>query len=115
MNFKLKRPCESCPFRSDIRGFLRRARAKEIAEALLHDQTFTCHKTLDYSEEDEKRHHILNTSSHCAGAAIFLEKQQRPNQMMRIAERLGMYRLADLDLEAPVFSTAEEFITHHDS
>ena len=30
-NFTLVRPCPKCPFRTDIPGYLRRARAQEIA------------------------------------------------------------------------------------
>lgn len=39
---------------------------------------------------------------HCAGALIFLEKRYRPNQLMRISERLGMYDRTKLDMKAKV-------------
>jgi hypothetical protein len=33
---------------------------------------------------------------------IYLEKRQQPHQMMRIAERLGLYDYRQLDMQAPV-------------
>ena len=41
-------------------------------------------------------------SLHCAGALIYLEKRERPHQMMRISERLGMYDYTQLDMTADV-------------
>ena len=43
--------------------------------------------------------------AHCAGALILLEKLNLPSQMMRIAERLGMYDRRKLDMLAPVFDS----------
>lgn len=104
MNFNLKRPCKECPFRSDIRPYLRKSRVREILDALFkQDQTFACHKTLDFDEEGESL--ITSKSQHCAGALILMEKNGRANQMMRIAERLGLYDRKKLDMSAPVFST----------
>jgi hypothetical protein len=47
---------------------------------------------------------------HCAGAAIILERLERPNQWMRISERLGFYDRTKLDMGAPVFADFDEFI-----
>lgn len=47
---------------------------------------------------------------HCAGALIFLEAQERPNQMMRIAERIGCYDPSQLDINFPVVRSTEEFV-----
>ena len=44
---------------------------------------------------------------------ILLEKIERPNQLMRIMERLGFYDREKLDMTAPVFDTPKEFIAHH--
>ena len=51
-------------------------------------------------------------AEHCAGALIFLEAQEQPNQMMRIAERLGLYDRRKLDMESPVFDDADAMADH---
>lgn len=53
MKFDLKRPCKDCPFRSDIPGYLTKARAREIIDGITRGQaTFSCHKTNDFSDGD---------------------------------------------------------------
>ena len=106
MNFDLKRPCNNCPFRNDKSeqfGWLGEGRAFKIQESLLVDQqTFECHKTAD-----------LKKSQHCAGALIMLERMERPNQMMRIAERVGDYDKHSLDMSSPIVENGDEFIELH--
>lgn len=106
MKFDLKTPCNNCPFSTDSRvGWLGEDRAEELIQAIAEqDQPFTCHKT-DRTEGIEPQH--------CAGALILLEKEEKPNQMMRISERLGLYDMTALDMDADVFDTLEEFIDHH--
>lgn len=91
-------PCAKCPFRSDVPIYLRRGRRIEIAEALLNGGEFPCHATVGYEDmrEDEDGFDVPDTSDTlmCAGAAKSLLKVGVANQMMRIAERLGM---ADLE------------------
>lgn len=115
MKFDLHSPCKSCPFRRDVRGFIHPERAEEIIEAILYrDQTFTCHKTVDYDRMPDDAEDYLpgDKDQHCAGATIFLEKQERPNQMMRIAERLGFYDRSKLKMDAPVFDDEDEMVAH---
>ena len=82
--YRLTKPCDNCPFRSDVRTYIRPASVDEIEVSLVHDQ-FSCHKTVvDYTEPRDRSGEV-----HCAGALILLEKIARPSQMMRIAERLG--------------------------
>lgn len=110
--FDLSRPCSKCPFTSTCpRGWLGTARAAEIVHSVLNDQTFPCHETTVHDDDGE--HTPTDREKHCAGATIFLEKQERPNQMMRICERLGSYDRRKLDMDAPVFESAEEMIEHH--
>ena len=104
MEFNLKRPCANCPFRTDVTPYLNRARVMELKrELVIGDKTFTCHKTSHKlgASEDQKE-------EHCAGALILLEKLNSPNQMMRIAGRLGYYKYKELDLNSPVFNSFEE-------
>lgn len=101
MKFDLIKPCKECPFRTDRPGYLRPQRVDEITDALMAGETFQCHKTIDKGEPQ-----------HCAGATIFLEANEAPNQMMRIAERLGLYDHTKLDMDSPVFTDADEMIDH---
>lgn len=114
MNFKLKKPCSNCPFRNDIEFHLGAHRRAEIAHAITAEQrTFACHKTVDYSHEDDEGYtepRDTSKTEHCAGALILLEKLERPNQMMRIAERLGFYDRRKLKMDAPVFDTIGQFV-----
>lgn len=110
MKFEMTTPCSECPFRTDIRGYLRPGRSKEIISALLSGQTFSCHKTNEYLDGEVIETHI---TQHCAGALIFLEKNERPNQMMRWMERIGMYDRDKLDMEAPVVASYREMEAIH--
>jgi hypothetical protein len=113
MKFDLIRPCPHCPFRTDRPGYLGARRAGEIADGLLLQQaTFSCHETNDFDEEDGEVVETTN-SQHCAGALIFCERHNRPNQMMRIAERLGLYDQRKLDKDAPVCQSRREFVQLH--
>ena len=104
MKYDLTRPCKECPFRTDIRAYLTPARVREICDSLIaRQQTFSCHKTNNFGEDGDGVE--THNSQHCAGALIFLEKLNRPNQMMRIAERMRMYDRTKLHMDAPVFDT----------
>ncbi|MFB9714350.1 hypothetical protein [Arthrobacter methylotrophus] len=110
--FALKRPCGNCPFRSDRAPFLDRGRAQEIAESLEADASFHCHKTLEYLSEDGAGE-LTGASMHCAGALIVLELEGKPNQMMRIGERFGLYNRTELHLDSPVYPTLADWVDSH--
>jgi len=97
MKFDLHTPCDQCPFLTKMkRGFtLNRLRD------LIGNGEFHCHKTGDYDEESGDFVPTEN-SQHCAGALIFLEKRNAPNQMMRINERFGKYDRTKLNMKAKV-------------
>jgi len=110
MKMDLIRPCAQCPFRTDIPGFLSATRMRQILHAILReDATFSCHKTNEYDHDGVRE---TSSSQHCAGALILLERQNRPNQWMRIAERIGCYDRTRLDMDAPV-GTPRELVAHH--
>ncbi|MFS0883264.1 hypothetical protein [Metabacillus niabensis] len=90
MRFDLKKPCKDCPFikGSSTNVTLSEGRIEGIVKDLRNDMSFTCHKTLDKPKLEQQ---------HCAGAMIFLEKEDRPNQIMRIAERIGLYDRSRLE------------------
>lgn len=63
----MKKPCKDCPFLRSREPFLHPDRAYEIAEAANHRwNTFTCHKTLDYDDENDEMY-TGETSKECAG------------------------------------------------
>jgi hypothetical protein len=95
MNYKLTTPCDECPFLIGS-GFTYRNLQRHAGGE------FGCHKACDATEDGVFEPH--KKTPHCAGALIFLEKQNRPHQMMRIAERLGMYDHTKLEMAAPVVS-----------
>ncbi len=103
MKFNLNKPCADCPFRTDIKPYLRAGRAQEITNAVLREnKTFQCHKTLD-----------KKMGSHCAGALVLVEKTKKPNAMIQIAERLGIYDPSKLDLDAPVYESQNAMVETH--
>lgn len=105
MKYELKSPCLNCPFRNDIQFQLDDGRVREIEESL-NRASFPCHKTVNYTSDGETE--IGPDAQHCAGALILLEKLECPSQMMRIAERLGMYDRKKLNMDAPVFDSFDE-------
>jgi hypothetical protein len=93
VNYKMRTPCDACPFLVGS-GFSLRS-LKEHASG-----EFGCHKACNLSEDGIFEPH--EKTPHCAGALIFLEKLRKPHQMMRICERLGMYDRTKLDMSSPV-------------
>lgn len=87
----MKQPCVDCPFikGSSTNMSLAEDRLTGIVSDVMNNHTFTCHKTLPLIEVDQQ---------HCAGALIYLEKRDNPNQLMRIAERIGIYDRKRLEM-----------------
>lgn len=105
------RPCTHCPFRRDAPGFLHGDRAEEIADSLLvSGQSFTCHETNDYDWKSGEAVVTID-SKHCAGAALVLLAEGRPNQLMQVAERLGYWQ--EPEGQELVFDSLVEFVRHH--
>lgn len=116
MNFNLKRPCASCPFRTDIAFPLADERRASIAESLQHgDQTFACHNTVNYDDGhwnyDTGEYTNSGDESHCAGALIVMAKsgQLWANVMIRMAKAFGWFDETELHLHVKTFGSLEEF------
>lgn len=115
MDYDQHKPCSNCPFRSDIKAYLNYDRVREIEESLERG-SFPCHKSVDYNtleklgyeNGDALPKEVEDKAKHCAGALILLEKEERPSQMMRICERIGLYDRRKLDMDAPVYDTFDE-------
>ena len=106
--FSLRGPCADCPFRSDRTFFLTPARVDEIADALHADLGFSCQKTNDFDQDDGQAV-VTENSRECGGVMAMLERMDRPSQVMRIGERLGMYDHHRIDPGAPVYNSIDEW------
>lgn len=95
MKYNMTEPCDACPFLKGS-GFQFRSLVTHASGE------FACHKACDVNEESGNFEARSEKTPHCAGALIFLEKQNRPHQMMRICERLGMYDRTKLNMDANV-------------
>jgi hypothetical protein len=114
MKHTMATPCDLCPFRNDIDGYLRPDRVREIAESLFRGASFPCHKTTEPWEDEDGESDMVATadSVQCAGAEIFLALQGTSTQMSRIAERLGL-KVSKLNMKAPVCSSVSEMLRVH--
>lgn len=105
-------PCAHCPFRSDIKPFLRDGRARQIAAALRCGGEFICHKTT-VSDDEGDLHDVPGRSQVCAGALATMEREGFINQAMRIAERLGLYTVGRFTADAPVYDSLTHWVRAH--
>ena len=94
MQYTKTEPCADCPFLNGTEHAYTDGRLMQFASG-----AFPCHKT---AKLEDGGFAATRASVHCAGALIYLEKRDMPNQMMRIAERLGMYDRTQLNMEANV-------------
>lgn len=94
--YTMTTPCSECPFLKANREFFSLQRLREFAD----HGTFPCHKSAEL--QDDVGYVAEDGSVACAGALIFNEKHNRPNQMMRVCERIGMYDRSKLNMKAKV-------------
>lgn len=108
--FALRRPCRNCPFRTDHAPFISAERAQEIANDLHRGDIFYCHKTIDYTTDQEPD---LGAARRCAGAAAVLRNEgSAPCQSEQIATRLGL-AISELDDDQPVYDSLDEWVDAH--
>jgi hypothetical protein len=111
MQFKIKRPCESCPFRKDVSPFLHRA--PQIVTQLEDDYFwFACHETTGMKSGKRVK---PEKQSHCAGAMMVLWKSGTANIAMRLALLYKLITREQLEQDVAVFDSLEEFAAHHES
>lgn len=108
--YRMTSPCDNCPFRSDVKPYITPGCVREIERSLSRAE-FPCHKTTEHDDDGHRAR--SNDEIHCAGALILLEKEQRPSQMMRVCERLGMYDPSKLNMDAPVYDSFDEMYDAH--
>lgn len=117
MEFKLKQPCSDCPFLKDPYFHLEKGRRKEIADSLQSDQTFICHKTINYDKDwtyegdEEEVFTPAEHHQHCAGALAVMIKSKTllNNFLYRLAIMAGIFDPNKVKLDAPVYESLEEF------
>ena len=116
-------PCANCPFRLNVKPYLRRARAKEISECLIRGGFFECHKTIEW-EEDSQGSPIYVDRRHgkfCGGALATYTNNRDDgnvytNQAVRILHRIGRLTIQDLEnlYLGLVYDSFEDFINVHE-
>lgn len=107
MKYTQTKPCNMCPFTKSTNFKFTREKAIAIAT---QDGGFCCHKTATVDEEDGG-YEPTEKSQACAGRLIMLEREGMPDQMMRIAERLGLYDRTKLDMEnKDAFKSIKQFL-----
>lgn len=100
-NVKKSRPCKDCPFRSDRPFYLDLKKKMQIANGILRDDFFPCHRT-NLCENP-------NPDIPCKGAAKFIEivrGDYRTNVNFRVRSEF----LGEIDDSVPVYKTLEEFL-----
>lgn len=110
--FKLKRPCNNCPFRKGMGANFRlpKARLDEIASGA----AFQCHKTIDYDEFDDVVARQGEHPQQCAGLMAVLHREGRTNQIMQVATRLGGFNPDTLDPDNEAYESLDEAYAEHE-
>jgi len=106
--FDLKRPCTNCPFRKG-KGELFSLPEPRLDE-IFSSTAFQCHKTVDYKSDEPGQR---DRPQQCAGVMAILAKEGRPNQIMQVAERLGILRFDDIDPENEAYTSIEQAKNAH--
>jgi len=71
----MKTPCGKCPYRDDVKPFLRAERGEELAYLSQNPYSeFTCHKTLDH-DDDNGETVIGARSKTCAGFLTLMHNE----------------------------------------
>jgi hypothetical protein len=108
--FDLMRPCVTCPFRKGLGSHFQLRRLEDIRR----DVAFQCHKTVDYEAWNDEVKRQGDRPQQCAGLMALLHRMNEPNQIMRVAERIGVLDCAKLDPENEVYATWAEAVRAHE-
>lgn len=73
----IKKPCQHCPYRTDVKPFLTPERGEELAYATQNRySSFPCHKTT--SQDDDGEPEYSNTEKQCAGFLTLMANYTTP-------------------------------------
>jgi len=85
-------PCDNCPFRTDDQAIqLSKNRKKGIADSILGDSGFSCHKTTTF--DDDGNYQRTSKDRPCVGAGRFIAANRgdvRANLSFRIEVMRGV-------------------------
>jgi hypothetical protein len=107
--FCLERPCLNCPFRRG-QGELFQLPEMRLT-AIFAAPAFQCHMTVVYDDEGDGR--AGDRPQQCAGLMAVLHRENRPNQIMQVAMRLGHLDPERLDPQGEVYGSLRETIAAH--
>ncbi len=88
---------------------MRAGRLAEIVQA----PAFQCHKTVDYDHYHDPARRAGDRPQQCAGLMAVLARDDRPNQIMQVAERLGALELEQLDPRGEAYASIAEALRAH--
>lgn len=111
--FKLKRPCANCPFKKG-QGELFRL-GQERVRSIVLGPAFQCHKTVDYSDEEEQGPLAGDKPQQCTGLMAVLYKSGMENQIMQMAMRLGELDPDTLDPDNEAYDSVTDAEQAHEA
>lgn len=109
--FALKRPCNNCPFRKGV-GETFQLAPKRLTE-IFTASAFQCHKTIDYENFEDSGLRHGSRPQQCAGLMAVLTRDERPNQIMQVAQRLGVLDPRELDPDNEAYEGCAEVRRAH--
>lgn len=106
--FDLRRPCVNCPFRKN-QGHLFGLDPERLEE-IKNAPAFQCHNTVVYGEGKPEQG---DRPQQCAGLMAVLHREDIPNQIMQVAERISSFDPSLLDPEGEAFASWADALAAH--
>ncbi|GAB6461425.1 hypothetical protein bcgnr5390_11400 [Bacillus luti] len=98
--FSKKEPCKTCPFRKNTIMKLRANRLPSIVHDIERNNIFPCHNTINYKKQTDENSENFTVdykkNKMCAGAMIFMLKDNRYSRRLELAEEAGYIKTEDL-------------------
>lgn len=112
LKLEMRRPCATCPFRRDVDPLMHTdeispTRIRQMAPDLSRIP-WACHSTTDRTPEGRERD--VETTQHCAGLRIVLEKQQTPHSVVEFLKAINECTVVEVDLDTPTYDSLNEML-----
>lgn len=98
--FRLKAPCDNCPFLKEVRPYLQPRRIDLIERDIREDRYFPCHKTTTLRADHRG-------AAICAGSIKLVEKMDLRPRFWRMGVALNIYQPGSIG-GADVYDNFEE-------